>query len=70
MLRMETPNAWASETAKVPPQMQRCHSFSPVLPHPSPSWTSRPDGAPSHTKAPRGSTKPVDEDLEALYAFQ
>ena len=69
---MEILNAWASETAKVPAQMQRRSPFSPLLPQPAlhPSYASLPDGAPSHTKAPRGPTRPVDEDLEALSAFQ
>lgn len=69
---MEILNAWASETAKVPAQMQRRSPFSPLLPQPAlhPSYASLPDGEPSHTKAPRGPTRPVDEDLEALSAFQ
>ena len=56
---------------KPPKSHHKCKDAVPSLLSslsPSPSWTSRPDGAPSHTKAPRGSTKPVDEDFEALYA--
>lgn len=54
---------------KLPKSHHKCKDAVPSLLSslsPSPSWTSRPDGAPSHTKAPRGSTRPVDEDLEAL----
>ena len=59
-----------------PPNYNKCEDVAPIL-----LTSHRPlsqlyqlpslsDGAPSHTKAPRGSTRAVDEDLEALSAFQ